>query len=130
KLQGPGGYCFFNSEMDYRTRERRALANDLADAIACGGLQLFFQPQGRASTLEITGFEALVRWSHPERGYIPADEFVPLAEETGLIQDLGLWALRQSCIEAARWRRPLNIAVNLSPLQFHQGDLPEHLLAI
>jgi diguanylate cyclase (GGDEF)-like protein/PAS domain S-box-containing protein len=130
KEQGRGLYCFFNSEMDTRMRERRALAGDLAEAIATGALQLYFQPQAKVSSLEITGFEALVRWHHPEQGFIPPDQFIALAEENGLINDLGLWVLRQSCIEAAQWREPLDVAVNLSPLQFHQGDLPEHLLSI
>jgi EAL domain-containing protein (putative c-di-GMP-specific phosphodiesterase class I) len=109
KAQGRGIYCFFNSEMDSLIRERRALAKELAEAIADGALQLHFQPQGNVETLEVTGFESLVRWDHP---------------------DLGLWVLRQSCIEAAQWRRPLDIAVNLSPLQFQQGDLPERILGI
>lgn len=130
KAQGRDLYCFFNAETDTRNRARREIARDLAQAIAEGGLQLHFQPQGRVSTLEVTGFEALVRWWHPERGDIPPDQFIPLAEEEGLIVELGLWVLRQACIEAATWRRPLDIAVNLSPLQFHQGDLPEHVLAI
>jgi diguanylate cyclase (GGDEF)-like protein/PAS domain S-box-containing protein len=130
KAQGRGIYCFFNSEMDSRMRERRSLAKDLADAIAHGALQLYFQPQARVSSLEVTGFEALARWHHPERGFIPPDQFVALAEENGLINELGLWVLRQSCMEAARWQRPLDIAVNLSPLQFQHGDLPEQILSI
>jgi diguanylate cyclase len=130
KAQGRGIYCFFNSEMDSLIRERRALAKDLAEAITHGALQLHFQPQGNVETLEVTGFESLARWDHPERGFIAPDQFIALAEENGLVNELGLWVLRQSCIEAARWRRPLDIAVNLSPLQFQQGDLPERILAI
>jgi EAL domain-containing protein (putative c-di-GMP-specific phosphodiesterase class I) len=72
----------------------------------------------------VTGFEALVRWHHPQRGVVSPGVFIPLAEESGLIVEMGEWILRQACTEAARWPRPMNIAVNLSPLQFRSGDLP------
>src|SRR5262245_51130422 len=130
KAQGGGSYCFYNSHMDSAVRERRALANDLGDAIAAGELELHLQPQAKVSSLAVTGFEALVRWRHRERGYIPPSEFVALAEENGLVHDLGMLVMRRACAEAARWPNPLDIAVNLSPLQFQQGDLPEQILSI
>jgi diguanylate cyclase len=130
KAQSGGTYCFYNSQMDMMVRERRALTNDLADALASGALELHFQPLAKVSSLAFTGFEALVRWRHAERGYVPPSEFVALAEEHGLVHDLGLWVLRHACAEAAKWRNPLDIAVNVSPLQFQQGDLPEQILGI
>jgi diguanylate cyclase (GGDEF)-like protein/PAS domain S-box-containing protein len=130
KAQGGGSYCFYNSHMDSAMRERRALANDLAEAIAAGELELHLQPQAKVSSLAVTGFEALVRWRHRERGYVPPSEFVALAEENGLVHDLGMLVMRRACAEAARWPNPLDIAVNLSPLQFQQGDLPEQILSI
>src|SRR5262249_24814491 len=130
KAQGGGTYCFYNSQMDMVVRERRALTNDLTDALSSGALELHFQPLAKVSSLTFTGFEALVRWRHAERGYVPPSEFVALAEEHGLVHDLGLWVLRRACMEAAKWRNPLDIAVNFSPLQFQQGDLPEQILGI
>jgi predicted signal transduction protein with EAL and GGDEF domain len=130
KAQGRGSYCFYNSQMDTLIRERRALANDLTQAQQRGELQLHFQPQARVATLEVTAFEVLVRWCHPEHGYVPPDRFIALAEENGMVNDLGLWVMREACATAAGWRNPLDIAVNISPLQFQQGDLPEQILTI
>jgi diguanylate cyclase (GGDEF)-like protein len=132
RAKAPGGpsCCFYNSQMDLVVRERRALANDLALALQAGDLDLHYQPLAQVSSLAVKGFEALVRWKHPTRGFVPPSEFVALAEENGLVHELGLWVLRRACSEAAKWRNPLDIAVNISPLQFHQGDLPEQLLAI
>jgi diguanylate cyclase (GGDEF)-like protein/PAS domain S-box-containing protein len=130
KAQGRGSYCFYNSHMDTLIRERRALANDLTQAQQRGELQLHFQPQARVATLDVTAFEVLVRWCHPEHGYVPPDRFIALAEENGMVNDLGLWVMREACATAAGWRNPLDIAVNISPLQFQQGDLPEQILTI
>jgi EAL domain-containing protein (putative c-di-GMP-specific phosphodiesterase class I) len=108
--------------MDRRLRERRSLEHDLRSAIGCNELSLDYQPQALVSG-EIVGFEALARWHHPVRGVVPPSEFVPLAEESGLILPIGEWVLREACREAASWPKPLHIAVNLSPAQFRHGDL-------
>ena len=123
KANGRGGVGFFEPEMDLRLRERRALQHELRDAIAKGELLIHYQPQARMDG-EIIGFEALVRWQHPTRGLVPPGTFIPLAEESGLIIPLGEWILRAACQEAASWPRPLQIAINLSPVQFQHGDLP------
>jgi len=124
KESGRDAYRFFKREMDETIRERRNLARELRQAIIDEDLVVHYQPQARTADGEICGFEALVRWNHPVRGMIPPLDFIPLAEETGLIIPLGEWVLRQACAEAARWDRPLGIAVNLSPLQLNQGGLP------
>jgi len=123
KSGGRGTIRFFEADMDQRLRERRALVHDLQDAVESGELLVYYQPQARIDG-EITGFEALVRWRHPTRGLIAPDMFIPAAEESGLILPIGEWVLRESCREAASWPKPLNIAVNLSPVQFRHGDLP------
>jgi EAL domain-containing protein (putative c-di-GMP-specific phosphodiesterase class I) len=113
--------------MDQQIRDRRALHQDLSLAIKNGELSLHYQPQAmlrhRDGFQEIIGFEALARWIHPQRGFVPPGEFIPLAEESGLIVGMGEWILREACREAASWPKPLQIAVNLSPAQFLHGDL-------
>jgi diguanylate cyclase (GGDEF)-like protein/PAS domain S-box-containing protein len=123
KSEGRGSIRFFESNMDKRLRERRALQHDLRSAASRGEFALFYQPQASIDG-EITGFEALVRWNHPLRGTVSPGEFIPLAEESGLIISLGEWILREACREAASWRKPLRIAINFSPIQFRHGDLP------
>jgi diguanylate cyclase (GGDEF)-like protein/PAS domain S-box-containing protein len=123
KAEGRGSIRFFEALMDERLREKRALQQELRAAIEHGELALHYQPQARISG-EISGFEALVRWHHPIRGLIPPASFVPLAEESGLIVAMSEWILREGCREAASWPRPLQIAINLSPIQFRHGDLP------
>ena len=109
--------------MDQRLRERRVLQQELQTAIERGELALNYQPQARIGG-EIIGFEALVRWHHPSRGMIAPNTFIPLAEESGLIISIGEWILREACREAASWVKPLQVAINLSPVQFRHGDLP------
>jgi diguanylate cyclase (GGDEF)-like protein/PAS domain S-box-containing protein len=123
KSEGSGSIRFFEAQMDTRLRERRLLQQQLQAAIENGELSLHFQPQARIGG-EIVGFEALLRWCHPSRGVISPATFIPLAEESGLIVPMGEWILREACREAATWARPLQIAVNLSPVQFRHGDLP------
>src|SRR5262249_1816083 len=100
---------------------------DLSVAIRTGQLALHFQPQAMSGksveASEIIGFEALARWMHPVRGFVPPGDFIPLAEESGLIVEMGEWILREACREAASWPKPLQVAVNLSPAQFVHGDL-------
>ncbi|HYG27687.1 MAG TPA: EAL domain-containing protein [Caulobacteraceae bacterium] len=124
KEDGRGHYRFFKREMDETTRERRAMVRELRDAIVSDALTLHYQPIARTADGQICGFEALMRWNHPEKGLVPPIAFIPLAEESGLIAPLGEWALRRACSEAAAWSRPLSVAVNLSPLQLQQPDLP------
>ena len=123
KVEARGSIRFFESNMDKRLRERRALQHDLRSAITRKELSLYYQPQALMSG-EITGFEALLRWNHPKRGLVPPGEFIPLAEESGLIVALGEWVLREACREAATWLVTLQVAINFSPVQFRHGDLP------
>jgi diguanylate cyclase (GGDEF)-like protein/PAS domain S-box-containing protein len=129
KSAGRGTMRFFEAHMDERLRERRAMQQELRTAIEQGELTLHYQPQARI-TGEIIGFEALVRWNHPVRGMIAPSTFIPLAEDSGLIVAMGEWILREVCREAASWPRPLQVAVNLSPVQFRHGDLPSLVHAI
>ena len=118
KSDGHGLYRFFEPEMDARMQARRKLEIDLRKAIANGEFELFYQPLVDMRSERITGFEALIRWHHPERGIIPPLDFIPVAEETGLIMPIGDWVLRQACAEAVTWPSNVKIAVNLSPVQF------------
>lgn len=117
--------CFYESSMDERVRARRVLANDLRDAVKKNELALHYQVQTSISTGEVIGYEALLRWHHPVRGAVPPAEFIPIAEETGLILELGEWVLRTACAAAAKWSQPLKVAINLSPVQFIHSDLPK-----
>ena len=127
KAKSRGSIGVFEPEMDQATRDRRALHQDLSSAIKNGELMLYYQPQAlfghHDETRQIIGFESLARWIHPQRGFVPPSEFIPLAEESGLIVEMGEWILRDACREAASWPVPLRIAVNLSPAQFTHGDL-------
>jgi diguanylate cyclase (GGDEF)-like protein/PAS domain S-box-containing protein len=123
KTEGRGTYRAFEPGMDAKLQMRRILERELRAAIGGGGLAIHYQPQAATATGEISGFEALVRWLHPERGLVPPSEFIPLAEETGLIRPLGEWVLRTACLEATRWPPHLRLGVNLSPVQF-RADLP------
>ncbi len=123
KSSGKGRVQFFDPVMDTEVRRRRRLALDLDQAIARQQLHLVYQPAVSARTREILGFEALMRWQHPEFGLILPDQLISHAEESGSFAELGYWALQKACAEAAGWTRPLNIAVNLSAAQFRLSDL-------
>jgi EAL domain-containing protein (putative c-di-GMP-specific phosphodiesterase class I) len=123
KADGRGSYCFFEAEMDARIQARRALETELRSALNEGQLQLFYQPVVNAASGKVQCFEALLRWFHPRLGAVPPSEFVPLAEESGLIGPLGQWVLRSACAEAAKWPAQFRIAVNLSPIQFKHSNL-------
>jgi diguanylate cyclase (GGDEF)-like protein len=123
KAEGRGTIRFFAVEMDQQLRKKRSLQHDLRSALDRNEFRLFYQPQARTDG-EIIGFEALARWYHPKQGVVPPAEFIPIAEESSLIMSIGEWVLREACSEAASWPRALQIAVNLSPAQFKQGDLP------
>jgi diguanylate cyclase (GGDEF)-like protein/PAS domain S-box-containing protein len=115
--------AFYEARMDEQVRERRALTKDLWQALAAGHFRLHYQVQKAVATGEVTGYEVLVRWTHPERGAISPADFIPLAESCGAIVPLGEWVLRTACREAASWTVPHRIAVNLSPVQLGHGDL-------
>lgn len=127
KQKSRGTIGLYQPEMDQQIRDRRVLHQDLSMAIKNGELSLAFQPQGAAGhsvvESEIIGFEALARWQHPVRGQVSPAEFIPIAEESGLIVEMGEWILREACREAASWPKPLQVAVNLSPAQFMHGDV-------
>jgi diguanylate cyclase (GGDEF)-like protein len=123
KADGRGLYRFFEPEMDARMQARRKLEIDLRNAIANGEFELYYQPLVDMQTEYVTGFEALIRWHHPERGMIVPLDFIPVAEETGLIVPIGDWVLRQACAEAATWPSGVKVAVNLSPIQFKNRSL-------
>ena len=123
KSEGHGTFSFFESEMDARAQARRRIEIDLREAIENGVLQPHYQPLVDLKSGQITGFEALVRWPHGERGMIPPSEFIPVAEETGLINAVGGLMLRRACMDAAQWPDEVRVAVNLSPLQFRVGNL-------
>ena len=123
KGEGRGVYRFFEKEMDQQMHARRQLELDLRRALAEQQFELYYQPILDLSTNEVRGLEALIRWNHPERGRISPADFVPLAEETGLIVPIGEWVLREACREAARWPDNVLIAVNVSPVQFKSSAL-------
>ncbi|NGM32442.1 EAL domain-containing protein [Methylobacterium sp. DB0501] len=113
----------FEPAMDAALQSRRALERDLRAAIAAEALEVHYQPLVAADSLAVTGCEALLRWRHPERGFVSPAEFIPVAEETGMIAALGEWVLARACREAAGWPAGLRVAVNLSPAQFRTPDL-------
>jgi predicted signal transduction protein with EAL and GGDEF domain len=127
KQKSRGTVNLFEPEMDQQIRDRRVLHQDLSVAIKNGELSLYYQPQAASGetvvTSKITGFEALARWMHPLRGFVSPADFIPLAEESGLIVEMGEWILREACREAASWPVPLQVSVNLSPAQFMHGDV-------
>ncbi|MFQ0815198.1 diguanylate phosphodiesterase [Brucella anthropi] len=125
KTEGRGRVAFYSPEMDREIRERRQMEADLRHAMVRGQIAVAYQPLFATADGSCTGYEALVRWNHPERGQIPPEVFVPIAEETGAIVALGEWVLREACRAAAGWEKHLTIAVNLSPVQFRLVNLPD-----
>lgn len=123
KTEGRGVWRLYDPAMDACAQERRMLEIDLRNALNEGELALFYQPLVDLKTTQIIGFEALMRWRHPVRGYVSPGDFIPIAEDLGLIVPLGEWALRQACMEAMKWPSQVKIAVNLSPVQFLRGNL-------
>ncbi len=125
KAEGRSAYRLFHREMDAQMQRRRLLELDLRQALPAQQLTLFYQPLIDLRHSRSAGFEALIRWRHPERGLVPPSDFIPLAEEIGLIKDIGAWVLHQACMDAASWPGELKVAVNLSPVQFRGHDLVE-----
>jgi diguanylate cyclase (GGDEF)-like protein/PAS domain S-box-containing protein len=124
KSEVRGSVRFFESKLGSRLRERRELQTDLQTALDQGHLLLHYQPQKTIAFGKVIGFEALARWDDAKRGMVPPDTFIPVAEQSSFIITLGERLLREACREAASWPIPLKVAVNISPIQFHHGDLP------
>jgi diguanylate cyclase (GGDEF)-like protein len=128
KSEGRGTYRFFEPEMDQRMQARRRLEQDLRNALLTGEFSVHYQPLINIEHDEVCGCEALIRWQHPERGNVPPADFIPLAEETGLIIPIGEWVLRQACKDASGWPEHLKIAVNVSPAQFRSRNLADMVI--
>jgi diguanylate cyclase (GGDEF)-like protein len=124
KAGGRSKHCFFRRELLTQARTRKQLEDDLRQALPLGQLHLVYQPVVSTATGQTVGYEALLRWNHPTRGLISPTEFIPIAEDTGLIDPIGEWVLRTACDAAAAWPRPARIAVNVSPIQFLRPALP------
>src|SRR6266850_784142 len=129
KAAGRRTYRFFETDMEAEVRARRSLEMDLRRALVDGGFEVYYQPCLDLQTNAITGCEALVRWRHPQRGMISPAEFIPLAEDTGLINQLGEWVLTTACREAVSWPGNIRLAVNVSPVQFRSGMLALKVMA-
>jgi EAL domain-containing protein (putative c-di-GMP-specific phosphodiesterase class I) len=127
KTDGRNTYRFFEAAMGAAVRERRMLEHDLRLAIARNELRLVYQPQRGAQSQAMTGFEALLRWKHPSRGEISPAVFIPIAEETGAILEIGEWVIKTACREAATWEQPLTMAVNVSAVQLYNADFVQLL---
>jgi predicted signal transduction protein with EAL and GGDEF domain len=129
KADGRRTYRFFEPDMDARARARRMLELELRQAIKDGEFEVYYQPLLNLQHNKISGCEALLRWRHPGRGFVSPAEFIPIAEETGLINQLGDWVLNTACSEASRWPADIGIAVNVSPVQFKSQTLALNVAA-
>jgi EAL domain-containing protein (putative c-di-GMP-specific phosphodiesterase class I) len=123
KKDGGGSFRFFDASMSVALQARQKLEIELRDALVRGEFEVYYQPQFDLASRDLIGVEALLRWHHPQGGFVSPAEFVPVAEEIGLMDSLGEWVLRQACAEVARWPRPVKLAVNVSPVQFTRGDI-------
>ena len=130
KSEGRHGYRFFEPEMDARMQARRQLERDLRNALPSHEFEVHYQPLVNLERDEICGLEALLRWNHPQRGKVSPADFIPLAEETGLIIPIGEWVLRQACTEAAAWPDHVKLAVNISPAQFKSSMLVQMIVSV
>jgi diguanylate cyclase (GGDEF)-like protein len=129
KAEGRNTFRFFEPEMDALTKARRQMELDLREALLREEFSVFYQPIVNLGRNEVCGLEALLRWKHPERGFVSPTEFIPVAEEMGLIIPIGEWVLRQACAEAARWPSNLKLAVNLSSIQFRSRNLVQTVVS-
>jgi diguanylate cyclase (GGDEF)-like protein len=125
KSEGRGAWRFFEREMDVKAQARRSLEIDLRNAVAGNAFKLHYQPLINLKTRQVTTCEALLRWPHPDRGMVSPAEFIPIAEEMGLIVEIGDWVLTQACLECMAWPEDIRVAVNLSPIQFRRGNVTE-----
>jgi diguanylate cyclase (GGDEF)-like protein len=124
KQAGRGQFRFFEPDMDRKMRDWHEMEHDLRDAIHCRQFELYFQPMVALENETIVGFEALVRWHHPRRGFVSPADFIPVAEEAGLINEIGAWILESACQTAMQWPSEIVVAVNISPVQFGSRALP------
>ncbi len=127
KTRGRRQACIFQPSMAVDAQRRRALEIDMRRALALQQFRLVYQPQVDLRSGRLVGFEALLRWEHPVRGMVSPAEFIPIAEDTGEIRRIGAWVILQACLQASLWPDGLKVAVNVSPLQFDDGNLPEHI---
>jgi diguanylate cyclase (GGDEF)-like protein len=123
KFDGRGTWRFFEPDMEVKAQARRKLESDLRNALANDEFEIYYQPLYNLKTSRISTCEALLRWPHAERGMISPAEFIPIAEEMGLIVDIGRWVLQRACMECTKWPPQIRVAVNLSPIQFRRGDV-------
>lgn len=130
KQGGRNSYTTYNAEMERTQRARRRLEQDLRVALQRHEFRLVYQPLFTAQNRGVTGFEALLRWTSAEHGNVPPDIFIPVAEQAGLMSELGEWVIREACREAASWAAPLRVAVNVSPAQVQEDGLPDKIQAI
>ncbi|MGZ2411986.1 diguanylate cyclase (GGDEF)-like protein [Sphingomonas sp. F9_3S_D5_B_2] len=128
KEAGRGTFAFFEESLNERAQERRQIETDLRAALLRGEFELYYQPLFDLEQNRICSFEALIRWRHPERGLVSPADFIPVAEDTGLIIPIGAWVIREACAQATRWPEHVRIAVNVSPVQFHRAALHETIL--
>ena len=129
KGDGRGVHRFYAAAMHADAEDRRQLEQDLRQALVLDGLHLAYQPVVSATTERVTGFEALLRWNHPTRGPISPSLFIPIAEDTGLISQIGEWVMRTACLDAAKWPGDIKVAVNVSPIQFANATLPSMVMS-
>ena len=133
KMVGKANYMIFNTEMRKQAINRLSMENDLHHALTRGEFSLFYQPIVSLKENSLAGFEALLRWHHPQKGYLPPEEFIPVAEETGLILDIGHWVLRQACLQVKKWQEQfpehqnLFVNINISQKQFNQPEFVQKL---
>ncbi|HEV7376656.1 MAG TPA: EAL domain-containing protein, partial [Pyrinomonadaceae bacterium] len=123
KAEGPGNYRMFDAELEAVVQARSALEREMRNGIMQNQFKAYYQPLLNLQTKKVTAFEALIRWEHPERGLVSPAEFIPVAEETGLIVRLGEWMMREACCEAMCWPAEISVSINLSAVQFAKGDL-------
>jgi diguanylate cyclase (GGDEF)-like protein len=123
KLAGRNDFCFFETSMESKARQRREIESDLRHALRRNEFELHYQPVVSIATRACSGMEALLRWKRPSGGIVPPNEFIPIAEDIGLISSIGEWVLRTACSDAIAWPSDITLAVNLSPIQFGKGDL-------
>lgn len=129
KAEGKGRVRVFRPDMDERLLARKALEVDLRKALKRREMEVYYQPLVDTATRQVSGYEALLRWNHPRMGQIPPMDFIPIAEDTGLIGALGAWVLNQACADAVRWPDHITVAVNLSPIQFRNDNLIQTVVA-
>jgi EAL domain-containing protein (putative c-di-GMP-specific phosphodiesterase class I) len=128
KESGRGTFAFFEESLNARAQQRRQLESDLRLAVERGEFELYYQPLFDLEQNRICSFEALLRWNHPTRGLVSPVEFIPIAEDTGLIVPIGSWVVREACAQAATWPDHIRVAVNVSPVQFHRGTLHDTIV--